>query len=366
MRVPFTATNKSSYCESFGMSAPRIDTGYQYRGIDSTVLENEALRVVVLTGKGADVLELRDKQADVNLLFEAPHNWQPLGGAYAQSVDVGTNWMDHYPGGWQDCLPMGGNNPSAAGAEYGQHGESPLIPWESDVVEATDRAVAVRFSCELVRYPFRVEKTLRLERGSSTLSVKERIENLGTVELPYVWLQHLAYGLPLVEEGARIDLEGATVTVEDEPIGESPLEWGATFEWPGPDDGVDMSRIPGRNRTIHDLSYLHDLESGWYAITNPDLNLGVGISFDEALFESLWCWRALGGFEASPFFGREHALGFELCTGWPATDPTETQGPDGTDTLNHLSGGESVSTDFEVTTYRGQTEVDSYEQVRGR
>jgi galactose mutarotase-like enzyme len=346
------------------MSALRIDTEYQYRGIDSVVLENDYLRVVVLTGKGADILEFRDKRADVNLLFEAPHNWQPLGGVYEQSVDVGTTWMDHYPGGWQDCLPLGGNNPSAAGAEYGQHGESSLIPWESDILTATKQKVAVRFSCELVRYPFRIEKTLHLDRDSATLSVEDRIENLGTVDLPYVWLQHIAYGLPLVDERARIDLDGATITVDDESIGDSPLELGSTFEWPTGNGNIDMSQIPQRDQTIHDLSYLHDLESGWYAITNPDIDLGVAVSFDKELFESIWCWRAFGGFKTSPFFGREHVLGFELCTGWPATNPTETQGPEGTNTLNELAAGDSVSTTIEISTYQSLATVDEYEQVR--
>jgi len=68
---------------------------------------------------------------------------------------------------------------------------------------------------------------------------------------------------PRIDTGYQYRGIDATVTVEDEPMGESPLDWGATFEWPGPEDDVDMSRIPGRDRTIHDLSYLHVLDGGW-------------------------------------------------------------------------------------------------------
>mgnify|MGYP000598569137 CR=1 FL=1 len=347
------------------MSFPNASNTEEYGGLDTVVIENESLRVVVSPEKGADVLEIRDKKSDVNVLFEAPHNWQPVDGSYRPSRDTGTAWMDYYPGGWQDCLPFGGNDPAAAGAEYGIHGESSLLPWDYDVLEESDDAVAVRFSTELVRYPFAVDRTLRLDRGSSTLSVTESVENLGTVELPYAWLQHVAYGRPLLADGTRIDLDGATVTVDEAPQGESPLAEGESFEWPTNEDGHDMSRIENVDAGIHDLAYLHDLESGWYAVTNPDLDLGVAVSFDETLFESVWSWRALGGFESSPFFGRERVVGLELSTGWPATNPVEAQGEDGTETLNHLEAGETIETELAVTTYRGRGCVESYEQVAG-
>jgi hypothetical protein len=55
---------------------PRISTDFQYRGIDAVLMENESLRVTLLAGKGGDILELRDKRADVDVLWHAQHNWQ--------------------------------------------------------------------------------------------------------------------------------------------------------------------------------------------------------------------------------------------------------------------------------------------------
>lgn len=333
-----------------------ITDEYRFRGIDTVILENEALRAVVLPGKGGDVLEIRDKRTDVNLLFEAPHDWQVPGSSSLQAMDAGAAWLDHYPGGWQDCLPMAGNNPFAHGAEYGMHGESALLPWEYEIVRE-DHRVAVHLARDLVRFPFHVERSLSLERGGSTLRVEETVTNEGQVELPLVWLQHIAFGEPLLSADAEIDLPGGNVAVEPEAVGESPLTWGDEFEWPTDDTGTDLGSVPEPGAGIHDLSYIHDLDGGWYALRNPTIDLGVAVSFDETLFEAVWCWRGFGGFETSPFFGRETVLGLEPCTGWPASNVPESQGPDGTDTLERLAPDEAVETTISVMTVGGTDRV---------
>lgn len=345
------------------MDRLNITDEYRFRGIDTVIMENEVLRVVILPGKGGDVLELQDKRIDANLLFEAPHNWQVPDSGYVQSLDNGTAWMDHYPGGWQDCLPMGGNDPSAHGAEYGIHGESALLPWEYEIVHNDQERVKVVLTCELVRFPFRVERSLSLKRGRSTLFVEETVSNDGRNELPIVWLQHIAFGEPLISSDARIDLPGGRVTVDSDPVGESPLTWGDEFEWATDDDGTDLSAVPEPGSEIHDLSYLHDLHEGWYAITNPTIDLGVAVSFDETLFESIWCWRGFGGFQTSPFFGRETVLGLEPCTGWPASNIPNSHGTDGTNTLTMLEPDEHLETTISVTTYDGRDQVGSYDEI---
>ncbi len=77
-------------------TAPRIDDAYTYHGIDAVLLENSQLRILVVPGKGGDILEFRDKQTDVDVLWHADHEWTP--------PDAGTipepesaSWLDHYP-----------------------------------------------------------------------------------------------------------------------------------------------------------------------------------------------------------------------------------------------------------------------------
>lgn len=339
-----------------------ITDEFRFRGIDTVILENEVLQAVILPGKGGDILELRDKRADVNLLFEAPHNWQLPESGFLQAMDTETAWMDYYPGGWQDCLPLAGNNPSVHGAEYGMHGEAALLPWEYEIVRE-NRRVKVHLTRDLVRFPFHVERSLSIEQGESTLRVEETVTNEGQVKLPLVWLQHIAFGKPLLSADAEIDLPGGQITVEPETIGESPLTGGDEFEWPADDNGTDLRSVPEPGSGVHDLSYIHDLHDGWYAIRNPAIDLGVAVSFDETLFKAVWCWRGFGGFETSPFFGRETVLGLEPCTGWPASNVPESQGPDGTSTLERLAPDETVETSIFVTTIGGQDRVTAYDDI---
>ena len=113
---------------------PRAMDDFEYRGIDTVFLENEHLRVMVLPGKGGDVLEFRDKRTDVDVLWHAEHNWQPPSERPIPSVDP-TMFHDHYPGGWQVNLPVAGYTEGFYDVPYGLHGESALLPFEYEVRE---------------------------------------------------------------------------------------------------------------------------------------------------------------------------------------------------------------------------------------
>jgi galactose mutarotase-like enzyme len=349
---------------------PRVATDYAYRGIDCAFLENRHLRVEILTGKGGDVVAFRDKRADVNVLWEAPHNWQPPADRYVPAA-APTTWNDHYPSGWQVNLPMAGGPFEFPGNAYGLHGESALLPWEAEVRRDDDEAVTLRLETELVRYPFRAERELTLEAGEPTLRVSEAITNKGGVDLEYTWQQHVALGVPLLSGSARIDAPARTGV--QPPYGDAMpnarLAGDTEYEWPdapGADGGtVDLSAVPPRDSELHDQSFLTDLEAGWYAVTNPDLDLGFAFAFPTDPFECLWYWQAYGGYHESPFFDRTYNCGLEPTTAYPG-DP-DAQRANGT--LKTLAPGETVRAEFAATTYRGLDRVDAVERdgtVRGR
>ncbi|MFC7028263.1 DUF4432 family protein [Halomicroarcula sp. GCM10025710] len=62
---------------------------------------------------------------------------------------------------------------------------------------------------------------------------------------------------------------------------------------------------------------LADLREGRYTVSNPAIDLGVTVRFPESLYEYLWYWQPLGGFEEAPFFGRNYNVGLEPCTSIP-------------------------------------------------
>jgi galactose mutarotase-like enzyme len=314
------------------MPGPRVSTEYQRRGIECAILENEHLRVEILTGKGGDVTEIRDKRTDVNVLFEAPHEWRPLGDGPAGAPDATFAYLDHYPGGWQDVLPAAGGPADVAGAPLALHGETPIRSWSVESATATDEAAKLTISLTLSRYPFHVERTLSLPAGASRLTVDERVENLGEVAVDYSWLQHLALGRPLVGPEARLEVPCERILVDpDETNPNARLPAGAEFEWPicrfdgGGESGaaaesertVDLREFPPKDERVHDLVALAGLEEGSYTVSNPAIDLGATIRFPAETYEYLWYWQAFGGFTDSPFFGREYVAGLEPCTSIP-------------------------------------------------
>lgn len=339
---------------------PRISTDFTYRGIDAAFLENQALRVLVLTGKGGDIVEFRDKRTDVDVLWRTPHHWTAPRDRYVPSVAEST-WNEHYPGGWQVNLPVAGDGMDIDGSAYGLHGESALLPWDPEIIRADDDAVTLRLSVDLVRYPFSVERELTLPAGESRLEIAESVTNLGGVSLEYVWQQHVTVGAPLLSAAARLDLPDASGVTppygDDFPNGR--LAGDETFEWPHASraDGgmVDLREIPPEDATIHDLSYLVDLADGWYALTNPDLDLGFALRFPLDPFECLWYWQAFGGYHESPWFNRNYNVGLEPTTAYPGGDVPQAQRANGT--MNVLDPGETVEAEFTAVTYGGYERV---------
>lgn len=342
------------------MTGPRISTEFAFRGIEAAFLENEALRVMVLPGKGGDVLEFRDKRTDVDVLWQTPHNWTPPGDRFVPSA-AETTWNDHYPGGWQVNLPVAGGGMEIEGNEYGLHGESALLPWDAEVVRNDDEAVTLRLTVELVRYPFVVERELTLRAGTSRLEIDESVTNSGEVPLEYVWQQHVALGAPLLSSGARLDVPAATgvTPTYDDAFPNGRLTGDSAFEWPrapGRDGGtVDLRRVPPDDATIHDQAYAVDLDDGWYALTNPDVDLGFAFTFPTDPFECIWYWQAFGGYDESPWFNRSYNVGLEPTTAYPGA--TEAQRENGT--MKVLDPGETAEASFSAMTYGGLESVTS-------
>lgn len=332
----------------------RVDDSFAYRGIDAVLLENGHLRILVLTGKGGDVLEFRDKRTDVDVLWHADHDWRAPGDARLPITEPDA-YHDHYPGGWQLHLPMAGEADDFDGTPYGLHGESALLPWDA-TVERREDAVALRLETDLLRYPFALERELALRRDEPTLFVEETVTNEGGVEVPYVWQQHLALGPPLVGPDARLDLPADTGVVEDYGDGHENerLAGGERFEWPdapGEDGGtVDLRQFPAYDATIHDLAYATDLREGRYAVTNEALDLRFEFDFPLDPFESVWYWQPFGGHAAYPYWNRNYNVGLEPTSAYPAGNVPDAQRANGT--LKHLAPGEQRSASFAATVRR--------------
>lgn len=336
----------------FGHEGVRIDNSFTYRGVDAVFLENGFVRLMVVPGKGGDILEFRDKRTDVDVLWQADHDWQIPGDGPIPNLDPNAA-HDFYPGGWQLHLPLAGYTDDFDGTPYSLHGESALIPWDATVGRDDDEAVTLQLEADLIRYPFHVDRRLTLRADEPTLHVEETITNGGEVEVPYVWQQHVALGPPLIGPDAKLDIpaeSGHTAAYgPDQRNGR--LAGDESFEWPmapGRDGGeVNLCEFPPHDATVDDLAYALDLQEGRYSVVNDTIDLGFEFRFPTDPFECIWYWQPLGGASYYPFWNRNYNVGIEPTTAYPAGDLPAAQRENGT--LKTLGPGETLSESFAAT-----------------
>jgi hypothetical protein len=289
-------------------------------GCRAIQLENELISVVVLPHKGADIYSFISKPHGLDVLWKSP--WQPRAGT---PPAIGTlseaEWLDRYEGGWQLIFPNGGDACTYRGAPLGFHGEASASAWEYSIRSPGPTAAIVDMHLSLRRSPFRVSRTLSVERGSPILRIFEVIENLSDTPLHYMWGHHPAFGRPFLD-GGRLQLRARRFQAHDVEI--SPtcrISAGTRGGWPvitgKSGEPVDLSAVPPEVERVTEFGYITDVEQGWYAMVNPERNLGFGLAWPPETFPYLWFWQELGGTLDYPWYGRCSVMAVEPFTSIP-------------------------------------------------
>ena len=112
--------------------------------IPAVIIENEVIRMTILAGRGADVVEFLYKPLDLDFV------WLTSNGIPTKKVpDVRPNDVDSflngYPGGWQSIFPNGGPPSQVGEIIFGQHDEVALLAWDYTVEKDTSDEVSVKF-----------------------------------------------------------------------------------------------------------------------------------------------------------------------------------------------------------------------------
>lgn len=274
-------------------------------------LENELLRVCILPDKGADIAELVHKPSGVDCLAKTPWGLKPPGDTPQ------TDFLDNYEGGWQEMFPSSNAACEVRGRAIPFHGETPLLPWEVEVLKETGDEIAVRFSVESRALPLRLERTMRLAAGEPVLTLDEHVCNLGDEPAPFTWGHHFVLGAPFLEEGCRVDIPAGVIIspeVQFEPA-TAALAPGQQEAWPlalgrQPGQRVDLRQVRGPEAHIHDDVFLGELARGHFSVTNPRLGLAVSLDWDAQIFRYVVLWMPYGGSDAPPLTGM-YGLGVE-------------------------------------------------------
>jgi hypothetical protein len=330
-------------------------TEFVFRGLRAVTLENELLRVSVLADKGTDIYEFLYKPLDVDFMWRSPWGVRNPANFVATDHHSASAFLDFYEGGWQDCLPTGGNPGEYQGLPFGAHGETPTIPWEYRIVEDRPERVAVQFWVRTYRTPFYVEKTLILERFRAVLRIEETIANEGRVAIDLMWGQHPALGAPFVDESCVIALPSARVHCTS-------LSPNSRFEpgihdWPHvPGRGghtIDLRRVAGVEADTSDTLMLDHLPEGWYAVTNTRQGVGFGMAWPLEVFPALWFWQVYGGAYTPPWYGRTYNIALEPFSNVETTLAEAV----GAGSAHRLEPAQQLSAQFVAVAYTGTASV---------
>ena len=300
---------------------------WSFKGMRTLILENKFLRIVYLLDKGADMIELKYKPLDIDLLWHSPPGYvNPV--YYVPSVGTAdSSFTDLYGGGWQDALPVIGNGLlEHHGAKYGTHGETPVMRWDCEILEEEGSSASAVLRVQGMRYPFRLEKTVRIEYDLAELKISEKLSNLSPQDLEFFWLQHPSFGEPFLGPGDQIELPSGSEVVNFEDINPNGRIAGGSFPWPKVNSrkstDIDLSVIPQRELVAEETCFIK-VKEGWYALKNPRLGLSFRLEWDPSVFGWVWFWQNYN-LPDYPYYGGAWNAAIEPATS-PPTDIAKRQ-----------------------------------------
>ena len=325
-----------------------VDLGAGWTGLR---LSSDDLEVTLLPQQGCDVHALVDRRTGVDVLWKTPWAMPPYGSGRWNAEDE-AEWLERYCGGWQLLCPNGGDASEAPGGlTWGWHGEASRIPWQlldSGVDDAGSTYAVLR--TRLTRAPLQIER--RVAVSGPVLSIEETVTNTSPDPIEIMWSHHPAFGAPLIGPSTRIYTSATTITADASDAG-ADLQPSARGDWPHPvppagREPADFSRIPTAPRAT--LAYLGDFAgAGWYAMVNPEIELGVGLRWDAELFPHAWYWQELRASGGAPWWGEVYGTAIEPASTIPGHGIAHAKSVGAN--LVQLAGGEARSTRVEATTF---------------
>jgi hypothetical protein len=276
-------------------------------------LRNDHVEVTVLAGKGSDIYSMVDIRTGVDVMFKTPWGVRAPG-MWSRDVTSMERWLEAYPGGWQLLLPNGGDECVERGATWGFHGEAALLPWT--VLDRTGSAATLE--TRLFSAPLHVLRELSVD--GPVLRLREVVTNESAGDIEIMWSHHPAFGAPFLDRECLLSAGCRSVLADDRAPG-TLLSPGTRHPWPmvttATGETIDLRQIPGPDEPRALLAYLVEFDSGYFAITNPRLRLGLGLRWPLEVFDNAWLWEEVHSSTGWPWFGRAYVVAVEPASTIP-------------------------------------------------
>ena len=319
---------------------------YIYNDVDMLSMENEKMKIVISLGKGADIVELVHKPSDTDFMWHSFNELKNIN-HISTVASNGGSFLDSYSGGWQELFPVYGAETTYHGAEMGIHGEACIYPWNCETVTDEPECIEVKLTLRTIRSPFLLEKHIKLLENDSTLYMAQKVTNLGSKEMDFMWGHHPAFGFPFLDDSVKLHLNGTPHTkVPGYTISNNcPFNKETEGAWPILTDKngnqFDLSRVYNPKDKMYIQYLISDLQDGQYELVNHNKNIGIRMKWDKNIFSYLWVWAVYCGLEEYPWYGRNYVFAVEPWSSAPGRCYEDAKLAD---TLLHLAAGESIET----------------------
>ena len=294
------------------MQGCAISDEWSFRGIETVILENDELRIVVLSGKGTDISEITFKPLSLNLLFRNP--WGPKSTKDFPPISPHPEvFRDYTGGGWSDIIPNAGAPCHYKGATLGLHDETPLLSWSSEILDRSKSEVSARFKVELKKFPISVEKQISLNE-SNLLTIQEKLTNLSaSQDVHFSWLTHPTFSWEFVN-GAEIEVDAKRISRIGDGINSKIDEFDfPSFREVSGSINREIRAIPKESEVLNDTLVMSGLKTGRYSIANNSIGLGFTLDWPIEIFPYLWYYRSVNS-QDYPYYGRSKFIALEPCT----------------------------------------------------
>ena len=284
-----------------------------WEGHEIVEMTSPEIHLKVSLTRGAEILELRSKKLDLELLWHGQEDIvRHREGVESTQAPMG-NFLDHFSGGWQEVLPNAQYPIDYKGASFGGHGEVAMLSWDYRVLEDSEKSISVEFSVNLRRMPLRLIRVMTLTNGE--LRFDESVENLSGEEIKFQWGQHLVIGGSFIDPGMEIIVNaGETIEVPNYPGPTYRFKPDTKSKWPTALDSkgkvVDVSTFGADDGTDGHI-ILGPMSKSSVTFRNKSLQTDITLEWDKKTFPYCWIWMVLGGIKTWPLWGKERLITIE-------------------------------------------------------
>lgn len=249
----------------------RISESTTHGALPSVVLENDAVRVTVLPGRGGEIHQIRNRASGLEyLLVDAAETER-----FAEDLSAGTAGRDedYLFNGFLTMFPNAGTAAQVDGRDYEFHGDIRHVAWDYRIGH-DEPDTPIYLSGRSRSVPAVLNRRLALDSSRALISVTDELVFVGDrdeLPIPYIYGLHPYFGRPLLDEGTQLRVGAQTVAT-----------------------------LPSRSERV---STLYDAAEsvGLVEVYNPKLDAGFRLTYEPDQLPYVWVWLNLDPSPEGPY-----------------------------------------------------------------